>query len=132
MTTFLSLYLAAGALIGLVMLAVGGPEPGEACRRPTGNPSRSAPFSGSRSRVPGLFPAIAWLVMGPSRMVLTVKPEFGFLLVIVETAGRPAQRLWHRVNLGLTRRTLSSDEWSMAGPVGLNPVEVPGPDTPPR
>ncbi len=59
--------------------------------------------------MPGLFPAIAWLVMGPSRVVVTVKPESGFLLVIVETAGRPAQRLWRRGNLRFTRRTLSSD-----------------------
>jgi len=167
--TFLSLYLAAGALIGLVMLAVrrsrtqrgvspanGEPEPLCAFFReqisdagweveeyelvegkrlsavpPPGTPGHRR-VAGLYLAVPGLFPAIAWLVMGPSRVVVTVKPEFGFLLVIVETAGRPAQRLWHRVNLRFTRRTLSRDEWSTAGPEGFNPGEVPGPGTPPR
>ena len=80
----------------------------------------------------GLFPGVAYFVMGPSRLSVTVKPEFGFLMVIVETAGRPAERLWRRINLRLTRRTLSSDEWTVDGPDGFTPGEVPGPDTRPR
>lgn len=80
----------------------------------------------------GLFPAVAWFAMGPSRLRVTVKPDFGFLMVIVETAGRPADRLWRRINLRLTRRTLSSDPWTVDEPDGLNPGEAPGPGTRPR
>ena len=55
----------------------------------------------------GALPAIVWLVQGPGRITVTLKPEFGYLLVIVETCGKPAQRLWRRINLRLTRRTLA-------------------------
>jgi hypothetical protein len=55
----------------------------------------------------GVLPAIVWIALGPSRITVTLKTDSGFLLVIVETAGRPAQRLWRKINLRLTRRTLA-------------------------
>jgi hypothetical protein len=169
MTSLLVLYLALGALSGLVMLAVrrsrthrgvspanGEPEDLRAFFRsqlsgagwevdeyelvdggrltavpPPGNAGRRR-AAGLLLAASGLFPAVAWFAMGPSRVVVTVKAELGFLVVIVETAGRPAQRLWRRINLRLTRRTLSGDAWPDASGDGLTPGEAPGLGTPPR
>jgi len=56
----------------------------------------------------GLIPGMVWFAMGRSRLAVTIKPQSGFLVVIVETSGRPAEQLWRRINLRLTRRTLAS------------------------
>ena len=129
--TFLSLYLAAGALIGLLMLAVrrsrtqGGVSPANGEAEPL-----CAFF---REQISGAGPLPGHCLARHGTQPCGRDREAGVRVPAGDRGdGRPAQRLWHRVNLGLTRRTLSSDAWSMAGPEGFNPGEIPGPGTPPR